>query len=218
MGKVGDVHAAGRRGHAAALVSGGTSGKGGGLQVLAVRAADNPGMTAPRFAPVPPAPRAATRYLGGRRARAFSSGLVAEVWAANGALHESWQAEIDDLGLTPTEAFVLRRVVAAEEPTATQLAAEMRCSRIDVKRRLARLVAQDLLAFGAPRPPDGRMEIAVSERGRWVAKELDRRETAWMRRLLRGFSGAELEMLEALLARLATRANGASSARARRGA
>ena len=62
------------------------------------------------------------------------------------------------------------------------------------------------------------MEIAVSERGRWVAKELDRREAAWMRRLLRGFSGAELEMLEALLARLATRANGASPARARRGA
>jgi DNA-binding MarR family transcriptional regulator len=94
----------------------------------------------------------------------------------------------------------------------------MRCSRIDVRRRLARLVAQGLLAFGAPRPPDGRMEIAVSERGRWVAKELDRRERAWMRRLLRGFSAAELEMLEALLARLEARANGASPTRAKRGA
>ena len=179
----------------------------------AVRTTDNPGMTQPTFAVVQPVPRAATRYLGGRRARAFSSGLGAQVWTLNGALHEAWQAEIDDLGLTPTEALVLRRVVAAEAPTATQLAVEMCCSRIDIKRRLARLVAQGLLAFGAPRPPDGRMEIVLSERGRWVAKEVDRREAAWMRRLLRGFSSAEVAMLEALLARLEARATGSAPLR-----
>ncbi len=89
MGKVGGVHAAGRRGQVAARVASRPAGEDGGAQVWAVRATENPGMTAPRFAPVPPAPRAATRYLGGRRARAFSSGLVAKVWTANGALHES---------------------------------------------------------------------------------------------------------------------------------
>jgi hypothetical protein len=39
-----------------------------------------------------------------------------------------------------------------------------------------------------------------------------------MRRLLRGFSAAELELLEALLARLEARAHGASPTRAKRGA
>lgn len=120
-----------------------------------------------------------------------ATALILETFRLNGRLLAAGDRLVGDLGLTSARWQVLGAIEDAPLPVA-QIARDMGLTRQSVQRLADVLEASGLVEF-AVNPNHRRAKlVALSNRGRTVMAEVDRRQQAWAARIAGGLGTDEL--------------------------
>lgn len=115
-------------------------------------------------------------------------------------LRGAWASQLADLDLTPPQAAVVRGVADAEGTSVRALARRLGGDPMNTKRCVDELERRGLVVSTSD-PEDRRpRHLALTERGRDAAVEIDRRVASQNARLTRSFSPGDRARFEAGLA------------------
>ena len=138
----------------------------------------------------------------GRPGAPLESTLGFRMGRAHRSLREAWGESIADLGLSPPQAAMLRAI--CEEPGSglRELARRVRTDPMNAKRLADHLEQVGLVRSMTDPSHRQRRDLAPTEAGLVLAKQVAERAARWEHRLSRLFGEAQLEQLQSLLQRL----------------
>ena len=137
-----------------------------------------------------------------RPAAPLESALGFRMGRAHRSLREAWGERIADLGLSPPQAAMLRAICEQPGSGLRELARRVRTDPMNAKRLADHLEQVGLVRSMTDPSHRQRRDLAPTEAGLVLAKQVAERAAVWERRLSRLFGEAQLGQLQSLLQRL----------------
>jgi len=132
------------------------------------------------------------------------TGLILETFRLNGRLLAAGDRLIGDLGLSSARWQVIGAIAETPLPVA-QIARNMGLTRQAVQR-IANILAEDGLVAFAENPDHRRAKlVCLTDKGRSVLEEIDRRQMAWANELADGLTRKSIEDALEVLREVRTR-------------
>ena len=132
----------------------------------------------------------------------LESALGFRMGRAHRSLREAWGERIADLGLSPPQAAMLRAICEQPGSGLRELARRVRTDPMNAKRLADHLEQVGLVRSMNDTSHRQRRDLAPTEAGLALAKQVAERAAVWDRRLSRLLGAAQVEQLQRLLQRL----------------